>query len=206
MRYDGTEILVDPGTYCYHGEPEWRSYFRSTLAHNTIEIDGTDQSTEGGPFMWTTHADARVTRADLDDRRCQVWSAEVDGYARLGTGVRHARTVMLDSGSRHVLLIDVVTAETPRQLRMAFHLGPEVTADVTGTVGRLTWQAGADRASADLLLPWQLSWTLHRAETDPPLGWYSPRFGERVPTTTVLGTGTADRRLELRTLVVFPSA
>ena len=56
VRYDGTDVLADPGTYCYHGEPRWRSYFRSTLAHNTIEVGGQDQSTSGGPFLWTRHA------------------------------------------------------------------------------------------------------------------------------------------------------
>ncbi len=24
VRHDGVDILADPGTYCYHGEPEWR--------------------------------------------------------------------------------------------------------------------------------------------------------------------------------------
>ena len=36
VRHDGVDVLADPGTYCYHGEPEWRSYFRSTSAHNTV--------------------------------------------------------------------------------------------------------------------------------------------------------------------------
>ena len=49
VRYDGTEVLADPGTYCYQGEPNWRKYFRSTLGHNTVEIAGVDQSTSGGP-------------------------------------------------------------------------------------------------------------------------------------------------------------
>ena len=113
---------------------------------------------------------------------------------------------MLDSGSRHLLLIDGVSAEAPRRVRLVFHLGPEVSAEVDGTVARLSWHGPGRRLTADMLLPWQLSWTLHRAETDPVLGWYSPRFGERVPTTTVLGTGTFDRPIELRTLLVFPSA
>ena len=37
VRYAGVDILADPGTYCYHGERAWRSYFRSTIAHNTAE-------------------------------------------------------------------------------------------------------------------------------------------------------------------------
>src|SRR6185436_10251070 len=53
------EILVDPGTYAYHTEPEWRRYFRGTLAHNTVTVDDQDQSVQAGNFMWTDHARAR---------------------------------------------------------------------------------------------------------------------------------------------------
>src|SRR6185437_8246013 len=66
VRHDGVDVLADPGTYCYHGEPEWRSYFRSTAAHNTIEVDGTSQSVEGGPFLWRSRTDALANAADLD--------------------------------------------------------------------------------------------------------------------------------------------
>jgi hypothetical protein len=31
------------------------------------------------------------------------------------------------------------------------------------------------------------------------LGWYSPRFGERVPTTTLVGSGSLDGELVLTT-------
>ena len=49
VRYGGVDILADPGTYCYHGEPAWRSYFRSTIAHNTVELGGRSQSSERRP-------------------------------------------------------------------------------------------------------------------------------------------------------------
>ena len=58
VRHGGVEILVDPGTYCYHGEPEWRSYFRSTRAHNALELDGTSQAVEAGPLMWSSEVAA----------------------------------------------------------------------------------------------------------------------------------------------------
>src|SRR5690606_32758000 len=40
----GHELLIDPGTYAYHTQKTWRDYFRGTLAHNTVRIDGEDQS------------------------------------------------------------------------------------------------------------------------------------------------------------------
>ena len=66
VRYDGVDILADPGTYCYHGEPEWRSYFRSTIGHNTVEIGGRDQSQQSGPFMWARQARTQADRSPSD--------------------------------------------------------------------------------------------------------------------------------------------
>ena len=70
VRHEGTEVLADPGTYCYHGEPQWRSYFRSTLAHNTVEFGHQDQSASGGPFLWTRHARSNLHRPRDRPRGC----------------------------------------------------------------------------------------------------------------------------------------
>ena len=59
LRAFGQDVLVDPGTYDYFSYPEWRRYFRSTRAHNTVEVDGLDQSTMVGPFLWGQRAQAR---------------------------------------------------------------------------------------------------------------------------------------------------
>lgn len=206
VRYDGTEVLVDPGTYCYHGEPEWRSYFRSTLAHNTIELDGTSQSVEGGPFMWSNHASTRVLDASVEDP--QYWTARHCGYAHLDPTVRHQRTVSLDRVDRHLNIEDVVKSEGRHNLRLLLHLGPDVTValptDPGSSIARLSWPGQRGDVTADLHLPGGLAWTAHRGETDPVLGWYSPRFGERVPTTTLVGAGEVHGRVELRTTFDFP--
>ncbi len=82
VRYAGVDVLADPGTYCYHGEPAWRSYFRSTIAHNTAELGGQSQSSEGGPFLWLRHAHAREIDV-TDDGPVAEWIAEHDGYSSL---------------------------------------------------------------------------------------------------------------------------
>ncbi|TCC06407.1 alginate lyase family protein [Kribbella soli] len=175
VRVDGVDILADPGTYCYHGEEEWRDYFRSTIAHNTVEVAGTEQSTWGGPFLWLRGATGTVRRHDENS-----WDAEHDGYAP----VTHRRTAVLDHGVLHVE--DHLDAAA--DVRIAWHLGPEVSVELDGSTGRLEWSTG----SAAVELPAGLSWTLHRGETDPILGWYSGRFGHKVPSTTLLGSGRSD--------------
>ena len=96
VRHNGTDVLADPGTYCYHGEPGWRSYFRSTLAHNTVEVAGRDQSIAGGPFLWTRHARSTLLGLETDaDGEVTAWSAEHDGYLGLTPPLRHRRSVRL---------------------------------------------------------------------------------------------------------------
>ncbi|HSJ19701.1 MAG TPA: alginate lyase family protein [Nocardioidaceae bacterium] len=204
VRHDGVEVLVDPGTYCYHGEPKWRSYFRSTLAHNTVEVDGENQSVEGGPFLWSTRTDAHATRVEVGDLAVQSWSAFHMGYSRLDPTLRHERTVTLDRVSRRLSIVDVLTSRVPHSLRLAFHVGPEVTVRLEGHVAELGWTRGGATVAAELHLPEALRWAGHRAETDPVLGWYSPRFGERVPTTALVGEGELGSSLELRSVLVLP--
>src|SRR5208283_706457 len=103
VRHKGVDILADPGTYCYHGEPEWRRYFRSTLAHNTVELAGQDQSLSGGPFLWLGHARTVIVDVRHDDEGAVTeWSAEHDGYQALEPPARHRRTVRLDHGERRI--------------------------------------------------------------------------------------------------------
>ncbi|MFB6890008.1 alginate lyase family protein [Kitasatospora sp. NPDC056327] len=187
VRHDGVDVLADPGTFCYHGQPEWRRYFRSTLGHNTLELDGADQSVSGGPFLWTRHARTRVLAAEASGEGPARWSAEHDGYQDRV----HRRRVELTAASRELRIVDEVRG--PRgAVRLAFHLGPAVTADLTGNRAVLSWTRDGEARSAVLDLPEQLSWRAHRGENDPPLGWYSPGFGRKEPATTLVGTGFAD--------------
>ena len=62
------QLLVDPGTYTYHLDPEARAYFRGTRAHNTITLDGQDQSVAAGPFLWTHRARAAMQEWRVHER------------------------------------------------------------------------------------------------------------------------------------------
>jgi hypothetical protein len=204
VRHDGVDLLADPGTYCYHGEPEWREWFRSTAAHNTVEVGGVSQSEPGGPFLWTTQARTRTLTCDVGEHPLQSWSAEHDGYLRLSTPTVHRRSVTLDSPRRSLTVVDTfdTTAEVPLQL--SWHLGPEVQIDLDGAQAALTWHAGPERRRGTLVLPAALAWTSHRTEVDPVSGWYSPRFGHRVGATSLVGSGTGSSSTRLVTVLELP--
>ncbi|MER6098584.1 alginate lyase family protein [Streptomyces sp. NPDC001728] len=201
VRHDGVDVLADPGTYCYHGQPEWRRYFRSTLGHNTLERDGADQSVSGGPFLWTRHARTRVLAtgpSDVSDGGTARWSAEHDGYQ----GSVHRRRVELTAESQELRVVDEVHGERG-PVRLAFHLGPAVGAELVGNRAVLVWTRDGEDRSAVLDLPGELSWRAHRGESDPPLGWYSPGFGRKEPATTLVGTGFTEGAEGFTTVLRF---
>ncbi|MGW3038369.1 alginate lyase family protein [Streptomyces sp. NPDC001178] len=198
VRHDGVDVLADPGTYCYHGQPEWRQYFRSTLGHNTLELDGADQSVSGGPFLWTRHANTRVLAAETSGEGAARWSAEHDGYQ----GSVHRRQVELTAESRQLKVVDEVRGPGGA-VRLAFHLGPTITAELVENRAELTWTRDGEDRSAVLDLPGQLSWQAHLGESEPPLGWYSAGFGRKEPATTLVGTGFTDGTEGFTTVLRF---
>jgi hypothetical protein len=208
IRHDGTEILTDPGTYCYSSDPPFRRYFRSTIGHNTLEVLGRDQSTSGGPTLWTRHAKSRLTNLEgSPDGGDSRWVAEHDGYRTLHPRVTHRRTVEFRGEQRLIEVTDEIDATECLAVRLAFHLGPAVEADLDGCLLGLRWQDGdRGQATAAMALPSSLEWSLVRGADDPVLGWYSPAFGQKVPATDVIGAGFATAGSPLRTRLVFNKA
>jgi hypothetical protein len=205
-RFNGVDILADPGTYCYHGEPRWRRYFRSTLAHNTIEVGGRDQSTSGGAFLWTLQAQSRVIDVESGcDGEAVAWSAEHDGYRILNPPLCHRRSVRMVSSLRRIEIVDQLQSAGVHRIRLAFHLGPDIDARIVGQNAELTWVDDLRTRRARIDLPHGVSWSLHRGETDPVLGWYSPSFGTKQPAWTLVGEGacTGSGRDSFTTVLQF---
>jgi hypothetical protein len=189
IRHAGVDVLADPGTYCYHGEPDWRAYFRSTLAHNTLQLAGRNQSEIGGPFMWMRAADTRVVAVSESRDGVEFWCAEHYGYEALDPPAVHRRSVRLDRNARRLELIDEIRTSGGHSIELVFHLGPTVKVDMTGSVAHLSWSGPGGSASASFALPESLGWSEHRGEQAPILGWYSREFGLKEPTTTLVGVG-----------------
>lgn len=210
LRLDGRPVLVDPGTYCYHGEGAWRDYFRSTVAHNTLELYGRDQARHGGPFLWLTRPSGVLLACDgLDGGDTATVEAAHDGYAPYGA--IHRRRVVLDRHARVLDVVDTVEAAAGERTaareripaRLAFNLHPDVACDLREGYAELSWEAADGRRRASLALPRCLRWSVHQGETNPILGWYSARFGHKQPAPLLLGTGSVAPGRPLRSRVAF---
>jgi len=93
---DGEDIIVDPGTYVYTADPEWRNRFRSTEYHNTIMIDHEEQNT----FKYG--ASSLFHLQDRSRARCIKWReteesiifvGEHFGYNKIKMPISHIREI-----------------------------------------------------------------------------------------------------------------
>ena len=179
----GRELLIDPGTYTYHTEPEWRRYFRGTSAHNTLCVDGVDQSEQGGNFLWLRKAATTVHQwrcgADAD-----VLEASHDGYARLADPVVHRRRIQLDKRARRIRIDDLLQTGGPHEIALHFHCAEACR------IRRLPdgFLLQRDGVAVALRLPSVPGARIEvrRGDTAPILGWVSRRYGVKTPTHTIV--------------------
>ncbi len=204
VRVGGVDILAEPGTYCYQGSEDWRRYFRSTRGHNTLEVGGTNQSVDGGPFLWLRHATCRlVETSGLDQGDRAAWEAEHDGYSRLSPPALHRRRVELDRGARRLTITDTVDSAGEHDCMLSFHLGPTVECLLTGAQAELRWETREGDRTALLVLPDELAWRAVSGREDPPLGWYSSGFDAKSAATTLIGSGRLGRGISVRSRLTF---
>jgi hypothetical protein len=169
LRAFGTDVFVDPGTYDYFTYPAWRSYFRSTRAHNTVEIDGVDQSTMLGPFMWGQRATSRCVdwRANAAET---VVTGEHDGYARLAAPATHRRTLRLDAATRTLAIRDEITSTGAHDIALHFQLAESCTIEALRG-NRCEIRIGGNRVTLTVDPTLQLA--LLPSGDNPIRGWVS---------------------------------
>ena len=196
----GKEFLIDPGTYAYHTQERWRQYFRGTAAHNTVRIDGFDQSVSGGNFMWL-----RKARSG-----CSLWLSSTehdsfegwhDGYMRLDDPVKHRRLIQLHKKARQLVIEDTLEMEDEHDVELLFHCHEQCQVDAVPEGYLLT----RDGAFVRLLLPQVEGATrlVQHGSLAPILGWVSRAFDRREPTTTIVWRARLASRAVLRTEIAI---
>jgi hypothetical protein len=182
LSASGQELLIDPGTFAYHTQRQWRDYFRGTASHNTVRIDGQDQSASAGNFLWLSHARARAIAFETTPQADRLL-AEHDGYRRLRDPVLHRRELRLEHATATLTVTDELSCQRSHQVEIFWHFAPHCS--VTHAGNRLV--VAANGTSLTLELPPSLACELARGREMPPLGWVSPRFDIRVPSRTLVG-------------------
>ncbi len=185
LRVGGHDVLVDPGTYDYFTYPEWRDYFRSTRAHNTVEVDGQDQSVMLGSFLWGARAEAKCTKfVAADDGGLFV--GEHDGYSRLEDPVIHRRSISLRGKGPGLIVCDELVAKKDHAVKCCWHLAETSKLDRRGDhLFEIDYGGGV----VMLEFPKMLTVQVVQAQLNSPVGWVSRGYHRKAASTSIIASG-----------------
>jgi Uncharacterized protein conserved in bacteria len=170
LHKDGLPFLVDPGTYQYNGNHEYRRYFKSTRAHNTVTIDNADQAVQETGFVWSHPYSSRMIRT-TDNGQGFLIEAMHDGYSRLEGKVYHQRTIL--SVDDLFIIRDQFEGDGRHEFELNYHLHPAASVEYDGEWWRI--QQGQTVVYLRLLKGDVL--TSCYGQENPILGWFSPSYG-----------------------------
>jgi hypothetical protein len=180
----GERCLVDAGTYTYTAEPEWRDYFRSTAAHNTIRIDGSSQAIADGPFGWQQRPSVSINDWQTGDG-IDLIDAEHDAFA----GITHRRRVMSIRPGVFVV-IDNLHGTGDHAFELTFQFAPMTVDLMSATTARAVTPGGRSlwiMASASTGLRAEIV----QGRVAPIRGWVSDSYGQRTAAPALIYGGRA---------------
>lgn len=188
LSHNGKRILVNSGTSTYTESPE-RVWQRGTAAHNTVEVDGQDQSE-----LWRAFRIARRSHP-IDVRAFQrgdglVAEAAHTGYRRLRPGVIHGRSLELTPAS--LKIHDVLDGRGKHDVAVWFHMHPSVRMRVADDRIVLDSPAGRSAIRLDPKLTPAIEATT-----------FNPRFAVSVNNFSLRGAWSGDCPVSFTTEIEF---
>ncbi len=163
-------FIVDPGSYVYTRDPEWRNRFRSTPSHNTVVVDAQEQNRFQDSRLFEMAEDSTViAHAWSPTPEMDRLDVEHTGYGRLTPPVQHRRVFRFDKRRGTWEITDVLTGAGDHTADWYLHFDHGIPLEPAGEGIFRTCCAGTNLVmamSSDISLTFSIE-----------DGWVSRRYG-----------------------------
>lgn len=224
LWWRGLNVAQDAGTYLYNAAAPWDNSLTTALVHNTVTVNGRDQMTRAGRFLYLDWVNAyRQDSISADERILQRVSARHYAYRRLG--VRHERTVTVHADERWQVEDELLVLRRLRKpLTFRLHwLLPDWEWKVENRDSRV--EISDSRFEIRLKSPH--GWVTLGIEANPSfsrvglvragesiygegsvspiLGWVSPTYGVKIPALSFAVEATSAETVKFTSEFSFPT-
>ncbi|MBC8526123.1 MAG: alginate lyase family protein [Candidatus Cloacimonetes bacterium] len=177
LWFKNKSIVIDTGCFTYDEGSE-RNYSRSTKAHNTIEIDGSDQCE-----LWKAFRIGR--RGLLFDKKITDDRIDCSYSFQEKIKVAHRRSVLKESDG--FLIRDLLKGKGTHRYKMYFHLSPECKIELK---------------KKDLLIDHMIKISFPNEEIKLINSEYYPRIYQKHEKSTVEISGSFSDEKILETIII----
>jgi uncharacterized heparinase superfamily protein len=176
LDVSGRPVIVDSGVCGYDGDP-YREYVRSTRAHNTVMLNGKEQSEVWGTFRVARRI-SRLSASQSLQNGVYRFAGQYSPYH--DKSAIHRRTIVGDATGW--LVTDHVSAKSIDRLESFIHFHPDFVVEIAD--GTIVATSGPQRITIEPFGVDEI--VLMRGRADPIQGWYCPAFGRAVPNDAVM--------------------
>lgn len=137
----GKDLVIDPGTYAYTGDPAARNRFRATASHSTVVIDGQEQNTMNPQRLFSLGHEAEgKARSWQTGSEEDTFAGEHGGYTRLSRPVVHRRRFRFRKKAGVIHVTDAFDGHGEHAFEWHLVLAPGAAKAIVIESDGLTWQ------------------------------------------------------------------
>jgi hypothetical protein len=203
LWWRGLNVAQDAGSYLYNAPPPWDNALRRAQVHNTVTVNGRDQMTRAGRFLYLDWAQGHVVTSERDAEGARI-VAQHEGYRDLG--LIHQRLVEVKEDGDWIVqdsLLPVSISQperNPGYLACLHWLLPDWPFELEISDLRFGIKLHSPHGPIELRISLEhgsLAGTpefqvgrggklLHGTrEVEPTWGWSSPTYGAKIPALAV---------------------
>ena len=124
LAIDGRRVIVDSGVFDYEPSQE-RAYARSTRAHNTVMVDGEEQSEIWGVFRVARRARPLSAQIQANAHEVVLFEGAHNGYMRLSGRPIHKRRISYVDKQGSWIITDVLEGAGIHRMESFVHIHPD---------------------------------------------------------------------------------
>ncbi len=229
LWWRGLNVAQDAGTYLYNAPAPWDNNLTTARVHNTVTVNGRDQMTRAGRFLYLDWFDAyrqNIIESDPAILQCVIGHYRKDSLS-------HTRTVTVYADERWLVLDEILRL---RFLPSSFILHPSSFRHPSSfTLHWLLpdweWEIENRDSRVEISLKLPLGVIVLALQTDPPLstlhslislarcgeliygegpvlpirGWASPTYGVKIPALSFALEVTSAETIKFTSEFTFPT-
>ena len=218
LWWRGLNVAQDAGTYLYNAPAPWDNSLTTALVHNTVTVNGCDQMTRAGRFLYLDWVNAyRQDSISANEHILQRVSARHRGYQRLG--VRHERVITVYADERW---------QVEDEMLILRRLRKPLTFRLNWLLSDWEWKIEIREPVFEIRLKSPLGWVTLRVTPfstldsrislvragkliygegsfSPVMGWVSPTYGVRIPVLSFAVEAASVETVKFTSEFTFPA-
>lgn len=201
LMIENQPFLINPGIESYNKANTWKTYFKGTIAHNTIRVNLKDQAPMQKPFNWTNQYKTTILETNATGKTISA-KARHDGYRKFG--VTHSREIIFDKSKNLIWIYDTVECEKSgfHFIELPFHFHPQISVKQNNAIN---FQAnGENEHLIYIVLDKKLKTKLVKGQVIPQiLGWYSESKDKKEPCNTIYCTAFIEQTITFQSIILI---